>query len=182
MFRFRPAILTGLVLLIPVLGCTTQTAPLATPPATATPTVQFTEITTAGLDQAIREQQGKVVLIDVWFLSCDPCRKRFPHLVAMSKELAPKGLVCFTLDVEKADLNRQEKVKAFLTSQEATFPNFIFNDDKAATNRWREQNGAKYTPGVVIFDRKGNRIPVEDDTPLEQVETLVRKLLTDPAA
>jgi thioredoxin-like negative regulator of GroEL len=37
--------------------------------APAVPGVELTEITTAGLERAVAEQKGKVVLLDVWALS-----------------------------------------------------------------------------------------------------------------
>ena len=57
--QFAPVAVAGLLA-----GCggpTTTTAPVAG--------VGLADITYAGLDAAVKEQKGKVVLIDVWFLA-----------------------------------------------------------------------------------------------------------------
>jgi hypothetical protein len=43
-------------------------APVATAPPAEGP-VELAEVTYKGLDAAVKEQKGKVVLIDVWFLA-----------------------------------------------------------------------------------------------------------------
>jgi ABC-type glycerol-3-phosphate transport system substrate-binding protein len=49
-------------------GCGQTT--VSTTSATTAPagTVELTQVTYQGLDAAVKEQRGKVVLIDVWFL------------------------------------------------------------------------------------------------------------------
>lgn len=62
--RLTTLALAGMVLSLPV-ACQSGSGPTAKAPAT-TP-VELTEITYAGLEAAVKEQLGQVIVIDVWF-------------------------------------------------------------------------------------------------------------------
>src|SRR5262245_43132161 len=52
------------------------------------------------LDAAVKENKGKVVLVDFWATWCGPCRERFPHLVHMHQKYSGRGLVCITVSLD----------------------------------------------------------------------------------
>ena len=87
--------------------------------------VELKETTIVDLDKAVAANKGKVVVIDLWFLGCAPCVKKFPQLVNHHKAMGKDGLVCMSLNVEPEELKKQDKVLEFLKKQEADFPNFI---------------------------------------------------------
>ena len=49
-------------------GCGQTTVSTTSATAPAAGTVELTQVTYQGLDAAVKEQRGKVVAIDVWFL------------------------------------------------------------------------------------------------------------------
>ena len=74
-----------------------------------------------GLDALITKHIGKVVLVDYWATWCAPCRKKFPHTVALANELQTAGLVVVGVSLDDDDAH--DDVVKFLADQKATFPN-----------------------------------------------------------
>jgi thiol-disulfide isomerase/thioredoxin len=61
----------------------------------------FTLNDLAGKPVAMKDQQGSVVVLDFWATWCGPCRESLPGLNKIGKELAPKGLKVFAVDLEE---------------------------------------------------------------------------------
>lgn len=181
--RIRYCVLFTLFALIPVVGCITQVgAPPVPPTAKATLSlpakpIELTEITVAGLDAAIKENKGKVVIIDVWFLGCGPCKKKFPSFVELHKKYADQGLVCMSLDIFMEELEIKADVLDYLTKQGATFANFIFKDADNTVKAWLERHKAEWTPAIVLYDRKGEWVQTPEDVEPEQLEQIVQATL-----
>ena len=88
--------------------------------------VAVTEARFPDIDKAIKDQKGKVVLVDCWATWCPPCVKKFPHLVETQKTYAEKGLACIGLCMDKFNDEEnfsKEKVLSFLKDKKASFPN-----------------------------------------------------------
>ena len=140
--------------------------------------VELKEVTMVELDKAVASNKGKVVVIDLWFLGCAPCVKKFPQLVNHHKALGKDGLVCMSLNVEPEELKKQDKVLEFLKKQEADFPNFIVKDDEKNRDKWQEKYDANGTPSYVVFDRTGKFVPVPDEIKTESdMKQFLQKLL-----
>jgi len=124
--------------------------------------VSVTEVGAADFEKALKDQKGKVVLIDCWATWCAPCVKKFPHLVELHKKYADKGLVCVSLSMDKfGDLEdyKKEKVLDFLKDKKATFPNFIVSDPKKDEEPLTKLIGdSSLIPYMVMFDRAGKKV------------------------
>jgi thiol-disulfide isomerase/thioredoxin len=73
----------------------------------------------AGKGFRLADYKGKVLVLDLWATWCGPCRDEIPHLVALSKEYAPKGVEVVGLTTEEpgvAEDKVQEFVKQFSIS------------------------------------------------------------------
>ena len=66
---------------------------------------------------SLSEQQGKVVLVDLWATWCAPCIAELPHLQAMSDELAPDDFMMLGIVLESGE---REAVVDFLAENEIT--------------------------------------------------------------
>ncbi|HEY0079863.1 MAG TPA: TlpA disulfide reductase family protein [Pyrinomonadaceae bacterium] len=60
----------------------------------------------------LADYKGKIIVLDLWATWCGPCRDEIPHLIALSKEFAPKGVE--VVGVTSEDPTRDlAKVQAF---------------------------------------------------------------------
>ena len=167
-----------------VVGCGTsgtlngpqQSAPSGVPAKPVAPVpVELVETDLAGVDQAIAERKGNVVLIDAWFRHCAPCVQKFPHVVELAEKYGPEGLAVMTVDVWEEELqpDKRAEVVAFLKEQRAAFPNYILTDPVP----FMEKYGVDKTPAVVLIDRVGKRVSLPKKPSNEDVETAVRAAL-----
>jgi thiol-disulfide isomerase/thioredoxin len=75
--------------------------------ATAPPDVA-PDITLTGLNgKALRiaDLKGQVVLLDFWASWCVPCRRSFPAVDLLSRELGPKGVTTVAVNVDEVQRN-----------------------------------------------------------------------------
>jgi thiol-disulfide isomerase/thioredoxin len=131
------------------------TAADASPP---TGEVQLKTIKYADLVKAVRDQRGKVVVVDLWGDFCLPCKREFPRLVELHQMYASKGLVCISVALDApADPNVPTPppgVLKFLLAKKATFANYWLHDEGAV---WTDRFGIQGVPAVFVFDRQGRR-------------------------
>jgi thiol-disulfide isomerase/thioredoxin len=107
------------------------------------------------LGDIVRNNKGKVVLLDFWALTCPPCKEAFPHTVEMQKTYGDKGLVVVSVSTDSLE-DQPEKTKQnvlkFLRSKNATFTNVILDEPTAVIeNKLRIGN----LPCIYVFDREG---------------------------
>jgi thiol-disulfide isomerase/thioredoxin len=55
----------------------------------------------AGLRKLLAAQRGKVVVLNLWATWCVPCLREIPDLVALEKELAPRGVTLIGLGMDE---------------------------------------------------------------------------------
>jgi thiol-disulfide isomerase/thioredoxin len=107
-----------------------------------------------GLGDLVRQNAGKVVVVDFWATTCIPCRKEMPNLVAMHKKYAKDGFAAITVSVDEEANNPEVQAEAlkFLRKVNAAFDNVIL-DEKPAF--WQEKLRFGTVPCVFVFDRQG---------------------------
>ena len=179
----RRALLT-LAAAAAVAGCQTKTTGMSLPPAVVTQpeyhpadAVTLREVNVEGFQKALAEQKGKVVLIDVWFLGCAPCIKKFPSFVALHNKYAGEGVTGMSLDIMASEVPKKDRVQDFLTKQNAYFPNFILNDTEATIDAWMARYEAVPTPALVIYGRNGEYVKTLTEATPEQIEAAVKEQL-----
>jgi len=75
---------------------------------------------------SLAEQQGKVVLVDLWATWCVPCIAELPHLQAMSDELAPDDFMMLGIVLESGE---REEVVDFLGEKQVTYTQVMGEED-----------------------------------------------------
>jgi thiol-disulfide isomerase/thioredoxin len=111
------------------------------------------DATAADVLKAVRSDRGDVVLVNVWATWCDPCRREFPALLRVWRELRAKG---FRLILVSADFpDQRSNVERFLAQQGVDFATFLKAEAdmpfiNALDPRW---SGA--LPASFLYDRSG---------------------------
>lgn len=135
-----------------------QTEPPLTPSSEVASTAEGAGVTVpavdhAGLNEVLAKHKGKIVLVDYWATWCAPCRKKFPHTVALAKEHKADGLTVIGVSLDDEDAH--EDVVKFLTEQQATFDNLRSKTGASdeSFESFEIPNGA--LPCLRLFDREG---------------------------
>jgi thiol-disulfide isomerase/thioredoxin len=152
------------------------------PPPKAAPGVpdkpDLIDVSFAGLDAAVAQNKGKVVLLDVWADFCEPCKKKFPHLVELQNRHAKDGLVVITLTIDA----KEDKPKAiqFLTDKHASTVNFFLEDTEENKKKWEDKYPVEQLPVLMATNRNGERV-LTDFGKIEpaKLDELVEKLLAE---
>jgi len=61
----------------------------------------------SGKTHHLRDQKGKVVLVNIWATWCGPCRAEMPRLDWLYQERKEQGLMVFGLSHEDVDVQRK---------------------------------------------------------------------------
>ena len=140
--------------------------------------------------ELVAKHNGKIVVLDLWSTSCDPCMVEFPHLVELHKRHGGK-LVCMSASCDYAGIKSKppesyrERVLEFLTKQNAEFANVLLNVESDVLF---EKIDLASIPAVYVFGRDGkvakrfdndNAKPGEDFTYLKDVVPFVEKLVEE---
>ena len=102
-----------------------------------------------GLHAQIADYRGKVVLLDFYATSCEPCRYEMPRLVALHQRLESQGLQVIGLNVGGAD--DHEQVPEFAKEFGIQFPLAIPDDEFVNEYLGLNQN----IPQTFVIDRQG---------------------------
>jgi thiol-disulfide isomerase/thioredoxin len=99
----------------------------ATAPGGAKPAAPLSGPTLEGKTASLAEHKGKVVLVDFWATWCAPCKAEVPELVALQKELGPKGFVVLGVSMDED----QSKVAPFAKSKSVNYPIILLGTEMA---------------------------------------------------
>src|SRR3954466_14751176 len=69
---------------------------IAAPPPVAVKVVRYD-----GLTDLVKQNKGKVVVVDFWADYCVPCKREFPKLVALHEKHAKAGLVAVSVSLDE---------------------------------------------------------------------------------
>lgn len=129
-----------------------------TPKKTEEPALEVKELNWDQLQELIATHKGKVVVVDIWSTSCEPCIREFPHLVELQKRHGA-DVVCISFDCDFIGAKNKsvdyyhERVLKQLTSLHAdNLTNVMCT--KAADELF-VQIDVDSIPAVFVYDRTG---------------------------
>jgi peroxiredoxin len=108
----------------------------------------FTLADLDGKPWTLKEQRGKVVLLNFWATWCPPCRKEMPDLEKLYQQFKDQGLVILAISDEDAS-----KVRPFIAQQKVTYP--ILLDPGRKVNGLFQIQGI---PKTFVYDRNGKLV------------------------
>ncbi|MAI34521.1 MAG: TlpA family protein disulfide reductase [Rubripirellula sp.] len=132
--------------------------------ADVSPAVKFA--TWQEIDQ-FAKSAGRITVIDLWSLACEPCLEEFPGLVKLHQTMG-KSVQCIAVDVDydgrksRPPEYYQTRIVDFLNSVKASgFPTYI---SKTPSDDVFETTKLISIPAVMIYDSKGEVVKVFVDT------------------
>lgn len=157
------------LMLLMITGCQGQTTPAANttsaeskPEAAATAAeAQNVTLTVKSLEELkawVAEQKGKVVVVDYWSTSCEPCVAELPSFTELQKLHGDKiACASFSLDFIGSKGGPSEKLQgqvlSVLKRLGVTTTNFLSSDkDEDVTKEIRVAS----IPAAMVYDRDGN--------------------------
>lgn len=141
-------------------GATNGTATALEPTAAGTPTStapvakgnapDFTLPTLDGANMSLSDHVGKVVLIDFWATTCNPCLEEMPHLVDMYEKYKSKGFIILAVSSDGPET--RSAVNSVVHQKKMTFP-VLMDEETTIIARY---NPKKDMPFWVLVDKAGN--------------------------
>ena len=132
-----------------------------------------------GLSEAVRQLEGKVVLVDFWASTCIPCKKEFPHVLDLQRRYAGEGFavisVAIPLDEDTPLEVERGKVLKFLQEQNAAATTNLLLDEKVDV--WQNRLRFDAVPAVYVFNRAGKWYQFKDEFNYDEVDRLVAGLV-----
>ena len=120
------------------------TASSAIAPATTAP--DFTLHAMGGPNLRLKEQRGRVVMVNFWATWCAPCRQEMPHLNRLYEKYRGAGFVLLGVNVDD-DVAKAADVAAKLG---VTFP-VLLDTEKSVSKLY----DVSTMPSTMIIDRDG---------------------------
>jgi len=158
----------------------TEDEPISSTNAAADSNISVQVVDKQGYEEVIAKHRGKVVLVDFWSTSCEPCKRQFPHTVEMSHEYADQGFVVVSVSLDEPE--NDELVLMHLRDWNADFDNLIsqFGESVESMEAF-DISGA--IPYYKLYDRDGRLRPFPETDPYyeqflpENVERHVKTVL-----
>ena len=108
----------------------------------------FTLADLDGKTWTLKDQRGRVVLLNFWATWCPPCRKEMPDLEKLYQQFKGQGLMILAISDEGPS-----KVRPFIAQQKVTYP--ILLDPGRKVNELFQIQGI---PKTFVYDRNGKLV------------------------
>ncbi len=122
---------------------------------------------------SLKDLRGQVVLLDFWGTFCEPCKKSFPKLQALSRKYAGSGLRVIGISEDEDD--DRDKIPGFAEKYGAKF-SLAWDGNKTIARRYKPET----MPSSFVIDKDGivrfAHVGFHDGEELE-VENEIRGLL-----
>ncbi len=103
-----------------------------------------------GIKAIIESHKGRIVVVDCWATYCVPCRREFPGLVALGREL-PDDVVCISVSLDEAA--EHGEALDFLKEQNALMTNVLCTTDTDKLYDRILKVGS--VPAIFVYGRDG---------------------------
>lgn len=109
---------------------------------------ELKDIDQAGLEKLLRENRGKVVLLNFFATWCPPCRVEIPELVSTRKDYSKDNLVIIGLSVDE----EAAPVLPFISKHGVNYP--VYKADKSITDHFQVSS----VPHNAFFAKEGKMV------------------------
>jgi cytochrome c biogenesis protein CcmG/thiol:disulfide interchange protein DsbE len=149
-FLWRAAAPTGAIALAACAGAMPDAGPSAErSPLVGNPAPGFTA-TAIGSNEtlSLKKLRGHVVLVDFWGTFCEPCKKSFPKLQALSSRYFDRGFRAVGISEDEPD--DRDKIPGFAESYGVKFA-LAWDGDRSIARAY----GPETMPSTFVIDKQG---------------------------
>lgn len=146
------------------------------PPADRADPVEVGGSTVEGGRITTTSWRGQVVVLNLWYAACGPCRAEAKDLAAISQEFAPDGVRFLGINTRDG----AEEAAAFQRRFGVPYPS-VLDVDGAAVLALRGQTVPNAVPTTLVLDRSGRvsaRVTGQIDPGI--LRSLIRTVLAEP--
>ncbi len=97
---------------------------------------------------SLKRWRGQVVLVDFWGTFCEPCKRSFPKLQALSSKYSGRGFRVVGISEDEPD--DKDKIPDFANSYGAKFV-LAWDEDKSIARSYKPET----MPSTFLVDRQG---------------------------
>lgn len=102
-----------------------------------------------GMQQNLRQYQGKIIVLNFWATWCPPCRKEIPDFIALQEQYKAQGLQFIGIAVED-----KEPVAEYIATTKINYP-ILLGGDNGITLAQQLGNSVGAVPYTLIVNRQG---------------------------
>jgi thiol-disulfide isomerase/thioredoxin len=98
----------------------------------------------------------KYTLVDAWSTTCGPCKENFPHVLAMHRRFAKKGLAVVSLSLDDpTNKSAVAEAEKFLKEKHSVVTNVLLDEE---SGEGYEKLNINAIPAVFIYDQGGKEV------------------------
>ncbi|MCG8318069.1 MAG: redoxin family protein [Cytophagales bacterium] len=125
--------------------------------------VGLEEINPAQIKELIKNDSGKLRLINVWATWCGPCVAEFPDFIEIDRMYRGRDFEFVSISADRPE--QKDRVLAFLKKKQASNKNYIFNsDDKYALIEAIDPNWRGALPYTILVEPGGKIVYSQEGT------------------
>lgn len=125
--------------------------------------VTLNMIDTTGVKDLLKNNSGKLRLINVWATWCGPCVSEFGDFITMNRMYSGRDFEFINISAD--DPSNKEKVLAFLKKKQASSQNFLFSaDDKYELIEAIDPNWQGALPYTILVEPGGKIVYAKQGT------------------
>ena len=113
--------------------------------------VTLTGTTAVGGQVALADWRGDVVVLNVWYAACAPCRAEAPDLAEVANGYASEGVQFLGINTRDG----AAQAKAFQRTFDLSYPSILDASDGAALLALRGEANPRAVPTTLVLDRQG---------------------------
>ena len=136
--------------------------------------VQLNDIDVAGIKNLLKNDSGKLRLINIWATWCGPCVTEFPEFITMNRMYRKRDFEFISISAD--DPAKKDKALQFLQKQQASNTNYIFSiDDKYQLIEAVDPNWQGALPYTILVEPGGKIVYAKQGiiNPLQMKKTII---------
>lgn len=110
----------------------------------------------AKVQEAVKQDGARVVLVNVWATWCEPCLEEMPDILRAYRELKGQGLRLVLVSADSQD--NRKRAELYLAKQGVDFASYLKTGDDMQFINGLDPKWDGTIPASILFDGKGRKL------------------------